>query len=70
MLVASIVSAIIIIGAVTTASVALTESIQTTHAVDVLLTNTTQQMIQQSQIDREILTRLSATDSAIGWLGE
>ena len=70
MLVASIVSAIIIIGAVTTASVALTESIQTTHAVDVLLTNTTQQMIQQSQIDREILTRLSATDSAIVWLGE
>ena len=70
MLIASIVSAIVIIGAATTASVALTESIQTAHAVDVLLTNVTHQMIQQSQIDQEILTRLSATESAIVWLGE
>ena len=70
MLIASIVSAIVIIGAATTASVALTESIQTAHVVDVLLTNVTQQMIQQSQIDQEILTRLSATESAIVWLGE
>ena len=70
MLIASIVSAIVIIGAATTASVALTESIQTAHAVDVLLTNVTQQMIQQSQIDQEILTRLSASESAIVWLGE
>ena len=44
-LVASIVSAVVIIGTATTASVALTDSIQTAHAVDVLLTNTTQQMI-------------------------
>ena len=69
MLIASTVSAIVIIGAATTASVALTESIQTAHAVDVL-TNVTQQMIQQSQIDQEILTRLSAPESAIVWLGE
>ena len=67
MLIASIVSAIVIIGTATTASVALTESIQTAHAVDVLLTNVTQQMIQQSQIDQKILTRLSATESAIVW---
>ena len=70
MLIASIVSAIVIIGAATTVSVALTESIQTAHAVDILLTNVTQQMIQQSQIDQEILTRLSTTESAIVWLGE
>ena len=70
MLIASIVSAIVIIRAVTTASVALTESIQTTHVVDILLTYVTQQMIQQSQIDQKILTRLSATESAILWLGE
>ena len=64
------VSAIVIIAAATTASVALTESIQTAHVVDVILTNTTQEMIQQNQIDWEILTRLSATESAVVWLGE
>ncbi|KAF6084413.1 hypothetical protein HJG60_008675 [Phyllostomus discolor] len=52
------------------ATTALVESIQTTHAVDVLLANTTQEMIQQTRIDQEILNRLSAIESAVRWLGK
>lgn len=46
------------------------ESVQTAHAVDVLLANTTQEMIQQTGIDQGILARLSAIESAVIWLGK
>lgn len=64
-----IVSAVIAASAAVAAT-ALVESVQTAHAVDVLLANTTQEMIQQTGIDQEILARLSATESAVTWLGK
>ena len=48
----------------------LIDSVQTAHTVDVLLTNTTLEMIQQALIDQEILTRLSTVESALNWMGE
>lgn len=63
-----IVSAVIAASAAVAAT-ALVESVQTAHAVDVLA-NTTQEMIQQTGIDQEILARLSATESAVTWLGK
>ena len=45
-LIICVVSAIIIAASAAVATTALVESIQTAHAVDVLLTNTTQEMIQ------------------------
>ena len=52
------------------ATVALLDSVQTAQNVDVLLTNTTLEMIQQAQTDQEILTRLSAVESALNRIGE
>ena len=52
------------------ATVALLDSVQTAQNVDVLLTNTTLEMIQQAQIDQEILSCLSAGESALNWIGE
>ena len=67
---ACIVSAIIIAASAAAVSTVLAESVQTAHAVDSLLTNTTQEMIQHTRIDQEILVRLSATESAVICLGE
>ena len=69
-LIACTVSAIIIAASAAAAAMALAESIQTAHAVDTLLTNTAQEMMQQTRIDQEILVRLSAIESAVIWLGE
>ena len=64
------VSAIVIAASAAAAATTLAESVQTAHAVDTLLTNTTQEMIQQTRTDQEILARLSAVESAVIWLGE
>ena len=65
-LIICIVSAIVIPASAAAAATALAESIQTAHAADALLTDTTQEMIQQTCIDWEILARLPA----VIWLGE
>ena len=67
---ACIVSAIIIAAIAAVAATALAECNQTGHAVDANLTNTPQEMIQQTGIDQEILVRLSAIKSVVIWLGE
>ena len=64
------VSAIVIAASAAVAATALAESIQNAHAVDALLSNTTQEMIQQTHTDQEILARLSAIESAVIWLKE
>ena len=69
-LIACIVSAIIIAASAAAGATALAESIETAHALDALLTNTAQEMMQQTRIDQEILVRLSAIESAVIWLGE
>ena len=69
-LITCIVSAIIIAASAPAAATARAESIYTAHDVDALLTNTTQEMIQHTRIDQEILVRLSATESAVICLGE
>ena len=52
------------------ATAALIESVQTAHAIDILLTNSTLEMLQQAQIDQEFLTRLSVVESALNWICE
>ena len=52
------------------ATAALIESVQTAHAIDILLTNSTLEMLQQAQIDQEILTHLSVVESALNWIGK
>ena len=48
----------------------LIDSVQTAHTVDVLLTNTTLEMIQQAQINQEILTCFSVVESALNWISK
>ena len=50
------------------ATAALIESVQTAHAVDIFLINSTLQILQQAPIDQEILTRISAVESALHWI--
>ena len=69
-LIAFIVSAIVVAATAAMATAAIVDSVQTAHTVDVLLTNTTLEMIQQALIDQEILTRLSTVESALNWIGE
>ena len=69
-LIAFIVSAIVIAATAATATAALVDSVQTAQTVDVLLTNTTFEMIQQARIDQEILTRLSVVESALNWISK
>ena len=67
---ACIVSAIIIAASAAAGATALAESIETAHALDALLTNTAQEMIQHTHTDQEIPARLSAIESAVIWLRE
>ena len=69
-LIAFTVSAIVIAATTATATTALLDPVQTAHTVGVLLTNTTLEMLQQAQIDQEILTPLSAAESALDWIGK
>ena len=67
-IIAFIVSAIIVAATAAMATTALIESVQTAHAVDIFLTNSTLQILQQAPIDQEILTRISAVESALHWI--
>ena len=69
-LIAFIVSAIVATATAAMATAALLDSVQTAHTIDVLLTNTTLEMLQQAHIDQETMTHLSAAKSALDWISE
>uniref|UniRef100_A0A8U7N744 Retroviral envelope protein GP41-like domain-containing protein n=1 Tax=Corvus moneduloides TaxID=1196302 RepID=A0A8U7N744_CORMO len=69
-LIFAIVSAVIILTAASLAVTALTHSIQTAHTVGQALTNITKELQTQENIDKEIMARLDALESALLWVGE
>ena len=67
-LIAFIVSPTVVAAIAAMATTALIDSVQTAQTVNILLTNTTLEMLQQAQIDQEILTHLSEVESALDWI--
>lgn len=69
-LIFAIISAVIVLTTAPAAVAALTNSIQTAHTVGQALTSIMKELQTQEKVDKEIMTRLDALESALLWIGK